>query len=201
MRSVAALLFVLAGCHAASPPAPSVGGLSMEVTLSTASTAGDVAIASAALRLAQVVAVSDRSAADPRATMSDLDLALGDTRELALPIAPPGIYSAVDAQLGSSSDGGLDIQAVWNAVRVHVTLQTHQFDVACASPASLTPHGHVSLTLQADPAGWFDGLDLAGAASDADDEGIVISEDDNRPMAEMLLGNVLASITLDCAAD
>ena len=196
----AILVLALGGCHAASHPStPSGGGLTMQVALATASTDSDVAIASVALQLGQIVAVSDRSAGDARATLSNLTLGLGDTRELAMPVAPPGIYSAVDVRLGTPSEEGIGVEAVWSAVRVHVTLAGVPFDVGCPSPARLDPGAHVALTLRADPASWFDGIDLASVASDADDEGIVISDDDNREMAGMLRDNVLASFTLDCA--
>jgi hypothetical protein len=198
----AVLALVLAGCGGSAPSSPpSGGGLTVDVALATASTDSDVAVASVAMELGQMIAVSDRSAGDSRATISDLELGLGDTRLLAMPVAPPGIYSAIDAQLGTSSEDGLVVQAVWNQVRVHVTLAATPFDVACPTPARLEPGTHVALTLSADPASWFDGIDLRSAASDVDDEGIVISDDDNRPMAAALRANVLGSFTLDCAID
>jgi hypothetical protein len=196
----AALVLALAGCHAASAPlAP--GGLEVRVSLGTAPTDGDVAIASGTLRLGQLAAVSDRSAGDARASVQNLELGLGDSHGLTLSSAPPGIYSAVDAELGTSSDDGLTVEAVWNAVRVHVTLAATPFDVSCPSPARLDPGKRVALTLYADPASWFDGIDLSTAASDADDEGIVIGDDDNRPMAMAVRANVLASFLLDCRID
>ncbi len=197
---LAALMLALAGCHA-STPAPPVGGLTVHVSLATASTEGDVALASVAMHLAAVVAVSDRSADDPRAAMSDIDLGLGDTRDLTLPSAPPGLYSAVDAQLGGSADPGIDVQAVWHTARVHATLLSIPFDVGCPSPVRLDPGQRAQLTLGADPTSWFDGLDLGSAASDVDDNGIVISDDDNRPLAMALRANVLASFALDCASE
>lgn len=199
MRSLA-LLLALAGCHAASAP-PAAGGLAVHVALATASTDSDVAIASVALHFGRVVAVSDRSASDARATLSEIELGLGDAQDLTLPSAPPGMYSAVDAQLGSSSDDGLDVQAVWNEVRVHATLSATPFDVSCPSPARLDPGRRVALDLRADPASWFHGLDLTTLVSDVDDEGIVISDDDNRTAAMALRNNVLASFTLDCAIE
>src|SRR4051812_5347378 len=112
------LTLALAGCHAATTTPPAAGGLTMHVALSTAPTGSDVAIASVALHLDELRAVSDRSAADARATSSDVELALGDSTDLALPTAPPGLYSAVDALVGSSANSGLDVQAVWHAARV-----------------------------------------------------------------------------------
>jgi len=196
----AVVVLALAGCHGASaPPAP--GGLEVRVSLGTAPTDGDVAIASVTLRLGQLAAVSDRAAGDARATVSNLELGLGDTHQLTLSSAPPGIYSAVDAELGTSSDAGLTVQAVWNAVRVHVTLAATPFDVSCPSPARLDPGQRVALTLYGDPARWFDAIDLGAAVSDVDDEGIVISDDDNRALAVAVRDNVLASFQLDCRLD
>jgi len=194
------LVVALAGCHASSP-APAAGGLTVHLALAMASTDSDVAIASVTLRLGQLVAVSDRSDDDPRAALGELELGLGDTRDVTLPTAPPGLYSAVDAELGSATDDGLDVEGVWNSVRVHATLATAPFDVGCPTPASLAPGQHVALTFAADPASWFDGLDLSTAVSDADDDGIVIADDDNHPMDQLLLANVLASLTLDCAVE
>ena len=75
------------------------------------------------------------------------------------------------------------------------------FDVGCPSPVRLDPGQRAQLTLGADPTSWFDGLDLGSAASDVDDNGIVISDDDNRPLAMALRANVLASFALDCASE
>jgi hypothetical protein len=163
--------------------------------LATAPTTSDVAIASVALHLSALTAVSDRSAADARATASDVALGLGDASDLTLPAAPPGLYSAVDTELASP---GVDVQAVWNAARVHATLASTPFDVGCPTPARLDPGQRVELTLHADPAAWFDGIDLGDAISDVDDNGIVISSDDNRELALTLAANVVASFTLDC---
>lgn len=198
MRLVA-LTLALAGCHA-STAAPAAGGLTLHVALATASTASDVAVASVALHLIGLRAVSDRTSSDPRATSSDIDLALGDTKDVSLPTAPPGLYSAVDAVLGSDADTGLDVQAVWHTARVHATLVSTPFDVGCADPVRLDPGHAARLDMQIDPATWFDGLDLGSAASDPDDTGIVISADDNRPLATALMANVTASFTLDCTS-
>ena len=155
-----ALLFALSGCHAATTAAPAAGGLVMHVALATAPTDGDVAIASASLHFGELVAVSDRSAADPRAAMSESRSSSAIPATSALPAAPPGIYSAVDTRLGTSAVAGLDVQGVWNGVRLHATLRGAPFDVACATTAGLEPGRRVELTLRADPAGWFDGVDL-----------------------------------------
>jgi hypothetical protein len=197
MRLVA-LTLALAGCHASTPP-PASGGLTLHVALATASTASDVAIASVAMHLVELRAVSDRTAADARATAIDIDLALGDAKDLALPSAPPGLYSAVDALVGSGAESGLDVQAVWHTARVHVTLVSAPFDVGCANPVRLDPGHAARLDVQIDPASWFDGLDLGNAASDPDDTGIVISADDNRDLAAAMIANVMGSFALDCA--
>ena len=174
----------------------------MEVALATASTDSDVAIASVAMELGEIVAVSDRSAGDARATLFNLELGArrhpraGACRwRRRASTAPSTCSSARRAKTPSS------VQAVWNAVRVHVTLGRRRSTSAVRARSRLDPGARVALTLRADPASWFDGIDLGAAASDADDEGIVISDDDNRPMAETLRGNVLASFALDCATD
>ena len=197
---VIALACALGGCHGATAPPPA-GGLTLHVELATAPIGSDVAIASVAMHLSALRAVSDRSADDARAAATDVDLALGDSVDVALPSAPPGLYSAVDAVLGSSADIGLDVQAVWHMARVHATLPTAPFDVACANPVQLDPAHGARLTVAVDPAGWFDGVDLGNATSDPDDAGIVISPDDNAPLSAALLANVMASFTLDCAPE
>jgi hypothetical protein len=188
---LAALTLALAGCHA-SAPAPPAGGLAVDVSLASAGGDGSVAVASIAMRLSALTAVSDRSAVDPRATLSDVGLAMGDHADRALPEAPPGLYSAVDVRLGDSSDVGVDVQAVWNAARVHASLSASAFDVRCADPVRLEPGQRARLSLRADPSGWFAGVDLGSTTSDTDD---------NRPLAAALLANVIASFALDCAPE
>lgn len=197
---LAVFMLALAGCHATTP-APAAGGLTLHVTVAQAPTTSDVAIASVALHLSQLRAVSDRSAVDARAAATDIDLALGDEQEIALASAPPGLYSAVDALLGSNTDTGLELQAVWHTARVHAMVVSAAFDVRCDDPVPLDPGRRARLSLQIDPTGWFDGMDLGAATSDPDDSGIVISADDNRPLESTLLANVMASFTLDCAPE
>jgi hypothetical protein len=91
------------------------------------------------------------------------------------------------------------VQAVWHAARVHATLVSAPFDIRCATPVQLDPGHAARLTVQVDPSSWFAGVDLGSAASDPDDSGVVISSDDNQPLAAALLANVMASFTLDCA--
>jgi hypothetical protein len=198
MRLVA-LLVAVTGCHAGAGPSPPAGGLTMHLALATAPTVGEVAIASAALTLTRLTAVSDRAAADARATLRDVTLALGDRSDTVLSAAPPGLYSAVDVRLGGSASVGVDIEAVWRIARIHATVASPPFDVACASPVRLEPGQRAQLTLRADPTLWFTGLDLGSAVSDGDDSGINISDDDNRPLALALVGNVVGSFALDCA--
>ena len=193
------LTLALAGCHTATTPPPAAGGLTMHLALSTAPTDSDVAIASVTLHLDQLRAVSDRTASDARAAASDLELALGDETDVALPSAPPGLYSAVDALVGSSANTGLDVQAVWHAARVHATLVSPPFDIRCATPVQLDPGHAARMTVQIDPSNWFAGVDLGSAAGDPDDTGIVISSDDNQALAAALLANVMASFSLECA--
>lgn len=201
MRAVAAIvLLVAAGCHSAVPPA-AAHGLDVEVALAAPTTVGDVALASVMMRIGQLVAVSDRAADDARATLTDVDLALGDSATLALPSAPPGLYSAVGARLGSATDIGLDLQGVWRTARVHATVTSAPFAVACATPVRLDAGQRARLTLRVDPTSWFANIDLTGATSDVDDAGIIISQDDNRPLAHALVANVVASFALDCAAE
>src|SRR4051812_7332563 len=100
MRLALAAL-ALAGCHASKPAPVTRGGLTIHVSVATAPTDSDVAIASVALHLSELRAVSDRNAVDARASASDIELALGDSQDLPLPSAPPGLYSAVDALVGS----------------------------------------------------------------------------------------------------
>lgn len=195
------LTLALAGCHAATTPAPVADGLTMHVALLQPPPGGDVAIASVALHLDQLRAVSDRTASDARAASSDIELALGDSTDVALPSAPPGLYSAVDALVGSSANNGLDVQAVWHAARVHATLVSPPFDVRCDAPVQLDPGHAARLTVQIDPSGWFTGVDFSAATSDPDDAGIIISSDDNQPLAAALLSNVMASFALGCAPE
>jgi hypothetical protein len=192
------LTFALAGCHAAATP-PATSELTIHITLGDASTESEIAIASVAMHLTQLRAVSDRSAVDPRASASDLDLGLGDTADLALAGAPPGLYSAVDVLLGSAADTGLDIRGVWNAARVHVTLTSTPFDVRCLDPVRLDPGQGARLSVHIDPTSWFAGVRLGDAASDPDDNGVVINADDNWDLAQAVLANVMASFTVDCA--
>lgn len=191
-----------AGCHAGGgEPPPLPGGLILRLELPAPAQPGEVAIASAMLHFSKVTAVSDRAAADPRAAAVDVALALGGAAEVALPTAPPGLYAAVDAQLGGAGDLALDVQGVWRSERVHATAASLPFDVGCASPVRVAPGGQARLTLRADPTVWFAGIDLGRAARDADDAGIVVSDDDNPALLDAVAANVRASFALDCAPE
>lgn len=186
------------GCHGADAPSLT-GGLTVHLELMAPRQPATVAIASAAMHLGSITAVSDRDADAARATGRDVDLTLGTAADVTLGDAPPGLYSAVDAELGSASQLGLDVQGVWRAVRVHATVETVPFDVGCASPVRVDPGVPARLTLRADPADWFAGLDLGSAVGDVDDNGIVISDDDNRALLAAFEANLVASFQLDCA--
>lgn len=198
MRLVLVTLLA-AGCHGtgATPPLPS--GIVLHVELMAPVQTTNVAVASAAMHLGSVTAVSDRDAAAGRAATRDIDLMLGAASDVALPDAPPGLYSAVDAELGSAGQLGLDVQGVWRTLRVHATVASVPFDVGCASPVRVDPGVAARLSLRADPADWFAGLDLSSATGDTDDNGIVLSEDDNRPLLQALIANLTRSFALDCA--
>jgi hypothetical protein len=197
MRHVWLALF-LVGCGGSKPAAPA-GGLAVHVQLSPSTVSNEVAIASAMLHVATLTAASDRAAADPRATASALELTLGGAADASLPTAPPGLYATVDARLGDSGEAAIDVQGVWHTARVHATIAAVAFDVGCQSPVRLDPGQKALLTLRSDPASWFAGIDLSAVASDVDDNGIVISDDDNRDLAKQLVADVVGSFALDCA--
>jgi len=48
--------------------------------------------------------------------------------------------------------------------------------------------------------GWLDGVDLASASGDADDAGLLISMEDNAPLAQLVLRNAMNSVHLDCTS-
>ncbi len=194
------ILFIVAGCGNTSATAP-VYDLTLHAELAPLTPSGEVAISTARLFLSGVTAVSDRSSSDARARVASIALTPGDATDQDLPSAPPGLYSAVALMLGDASTPGLDVQAVWNEKPVHATLAGGPYAIACADPVALALGSRARLALSADPARWFDGVDLSGVTSDADDNGIVLSEDDNQPQANLLLINVVASLKLDCGSN
>jgi hypothetical protein len=200
MRALA-LCLVAAGCQgAANRAAPAAPSLAVHVAFAApASSDGKLQIAAAELHLAAVTAVSDRSASDERARLRDVDLSMGAGTDALLSPAPPGLYSSVNALLGGSDGVGVDLAGAFGSTSLHVTLASAPFVVACPTAVRLDPDGRVQLSLRADPSHWFDGVDLTTAISDSDDEGILLSSDDNRVLADGVLANVIASFRLDCA--
>jgi hypothetical protein len=201
-QPLVALVLFAAACHGSSssvtpPPPPS---LAVHLVFGApATTPGNLQVAAAGLHLQALTAVSDRSAADPRARLSDLDLAMGGTVDDVLSPAPPGLYSSVNLILDGPDGIGVDLAGAWGQVPLHVQLRTDPFGIACAAPVRLDPGQRLQLALRADPGRWFDGIDLSKAVSDADDDGILLSEDDNHAIAVGVRANVIASFALDCA--
>ena len=82
---------------------------------------------------------------------------------------------------------------------LHITVSGGPFDVECALPVSLALGRQIELTLTTDLSRWLDGLDIAAATMDPDDNGILISDDDNAPLGQALVQNFSASLELGCA--
>lgn len=162
---------------------------------------GDVAVSTVHLHLTNVSAVSDRSSSDGRAQVASLDLQPGASVDQDLPTAPPGLYSALALDFGDSVEPGLSIEAVWNMMPVHVSLYGGPYDVACDSPAPLELGRRARLSLSIDSSSWFSTVNLRRTSVDPDDNGIVLSNDDNSDVAMSLLINVVGSLKLDCAND
>jgi hypothetical protein len=131
--------------------------------------------------------------------VTQIDLALGDEVDRSLAAAPPGLYSAVELTAGRGVAVGVDVTGVWRGQSVHGTVSGGPFDVGCATPIAVEPGTVALLSLSADASGWFTGIDLSLTKSDADDQGILLSDDDNVALAGLLLSNVGASLRLDCA--
>ncbi len=162
---------------------------------------GAVAVSTVHLHLTNVSAVSDRSSTDARALVPSLDLQPGASVDHDLPTAPPGLYSALALDFGDSVEPGLMIEAVWNMNPVHVSLYGGPYDVACADPAPLELGRRARLSLSIDSSTWFSTVDLNRTTVDPDDNGIVLSNDDNEQVGNALLINVVGSLKLDCAND
>jgi hypothetical protein len=162
---------------------------------------GAVAVSTIHLHLIDVSAVSDRSSGDARAQVASLDLQPGASVDHDLPNAPPGLYSALALTFGDSVEPGLQLEAVWNMMPVHVMIYGGPYDVACAQPAPLQLGRRARLSLALDPSTWFSTVNLARTTVDPDDNGIVLSNDDNEEVASSLLINVVGSLKLDCAND
>ncbi len=199
MRALA-LLAVAAVTACGSPPATPV--------VSTLTVSGDFAaptqpppglsIATAALHVVELGAVSDRSSSDLRTQVEALDLAMAGTVTATLPSAPPALYSGLRFTLGDAMTSGVDLTGAFGTARLHVMLSNAPVYVSCADPLPLDPGGRVELLLHADLAHWFDGVDLTATTSDSDDNGILISADDNPVLAARITANIEASFQLDC---
>lgn len=202
MRGLA-LLVLVAGCHgSSSAPTPlAPPSLTLQLSLAVPTPANDtLQIATAALHVRSLMAVSDRTAADPRASLADLDLSMGD--RLTEPLAPPpGLYSSINLVLDGEAGIGIELAGAWNGEALHVQLSSGPFDVACATPARLDPGQRITLALRTDPGAWLSGVDLTQALTDEDDDGIVLADDDNHALGVRVLDNVLASFALDCVTN
>jgi hypothetical protein len=201
MRALAFCL-IAAGCQGSAvlPPVPAPPSLAMRLQFIAPPTpVGDLQIATAGLHLARVTAVCDRAAADPRASLSAVDLSMGASFDAPSSPAPPGLYSSVNAVLDDDAGVGVNIAGAWGGMALHVQVASSPFAIGCPSPVRLEPGQRVQLRLQVDPTHWFDGVDLSTALSDSDDDGIVLSAYDNRGLAAAVLANVIASFQLECA--
>ena len=194
-----AVLVLWAGCGGPAPASPY--GILVHAGLAPLSQApAGISIISAALHLRNVTAFSDRSSADPRAKLASLDLAIGAGADGSLAMAPPGLYSGLEFAIGDASTDGIDIVGTFMSLPLHVTVSGGPLDVECSIPVSLGRGRQIELTLAADLSHWFDGLDLGKARTDPDDNGIIISDDDNAPLGQALVGNFSASLELGLRA-
>jgi hypothetical protein len=194
---VAAASLVACGSPAA-PPAPSA--LDVQGDFASPGTAPpNLSFASAQLHLVDIHAVSDRSSSDPRTRVAALDLPLAGAASATLPSVPPALYSGLRFTLGDALTAGLDLMGAFGKTRLHVLLAGASVYVSCADPLPLDPGGAVQLQLHADMSHWFDGVDLASAAADSDDNGLIVSADDNATLAARIEANLEASFRLDCA--
>ena len=199
MRALTLIFTLAAGCHAA-PATPTAPVLAVRLSFAALSgTAGPVTVTTAILHLSWLTAVSDRTAVDARTRVDHIDLAIGDERVEALPQAPPGLYSTVNTQLDSADHVGVDVSGLYAGNSLHATLDGGPFDVSCPEAVRLDPGMHAELGLSVDLRSWFNGIDLQSVLSDMDDRGIVITDDDNSPLADALMKNVMGSFRLSCA--
>ncbi len=201
MRFGLCVTLLLASACGNSPHAAQPYDLALHGALLPLGPQGDVAISTVHLHLTGVSAVSDRSSADDRTQVAALDLVPGGAVDRDLPTAPPGLYSAVALTFGDSVEPGLQAEAVWHMMPVHVSVYGGPYDVACAQPVSLQLGRRAKLSLQLDSSTWFTNLNLSRTSVDPDDNGIVLSNDDNADVALSLLINVVGSLKLDCAND
>jgi hypothetical protein len=194
---LALLSSLLVGCGASQPAAPTALVLHAEFAAPSRSVPR-LAVATAALHLVDVVAVSDRSSSDGRARVATLDLPMAGAADVELTRVAPALYSGLEFALGDADTPGIDVTGALDTQHLHATLSSSAVYVSCPTPLALAPAARVQLDLHVDPSGWFDGLDLASAMTDSDDNGILISSDDNAKLAERLLANALATFVLDC---
>jgi len=158
----------------------------------------DVAVAQASLFIGSAHVVSDRGAADPRATANAVMLPAAGSVESVLAEAPPGLYSAVVLDLGDGVHPGVEIFGSFNGAPLNVMLQASGIVVRCSPAVRLEPGGTVQLSLGALSDGWLDSVDLQHAVSDGDERGLLIDADDNAALAPIILSRVAASFSLDC---
>ena len=193
-----AVLGLLAGCGGPAPA--SRYGILVHAALAPLSQPPTgISIISAELHLRGVTAFSDRSSADPRAQLASLDLTIAAGADGSLETAPPGLYSGLELAIGDQATDGIDIVGTWMSLPLHITVSGGPFDVECALPVSLALGRQIELTLTTDLSRWLDGLDIAAATMDPDDNGILISDDDNAPLGQALVQNFSASLELGCA--
>jgi hypothetical protein len=193
------LVAFLVGCSSSTAPVPPPYGLQLRVSLAPSLPAlQDLSVASLRLHLGELTAVSDRSSNDPRARKDFVEIMFGESADVPLDTAPPGLYSAVSWNLGDADTDGIDMMGAVGAQKLHIELVGGPFDVRCPSPRSLAPNQRVRLTLTADATHWFDGVDLSSIKNDEDDQGIIINMEDNSPLAFEMLANVINSFQLEC---
>ena len=123
---------------------------------------------------------------------------MGGTAAATLPSVPPALYSGLRFTLGDAMTPGAELMGAFGTKRLHLMLSNAPVYVSCADPLPLDPGGRVELLLHADLAHWFDGVDIASAMADPDDNGILISADDNAVLAARVKANVEASFQLEC---
>jgi hypothetical protein len=158
----------------------------------------ELSVASLRLHLGALTAVSDRSSNDARSRKDFAEVAFGESADIALATAPPGLYSAVAWTLGDANIDGIDLIGAVGGQNLHVELVGGPLDARCPQPRALMPGQRVRLSLSADATHWFDGVDLSGLKNDEDDKGIIINMEDNAALAFEMLGNVINSFQLEC---
>jgi hypothetical protein len=191
-------IVLLGGCGSTpATPAPTELDLTAELAAPVQLPTG-ISIAAANLHLSGIHAVSDRSSADPRTRVATLDLAMAGSASANLTAVPPALYSGLSFTLGDSMVPGIDLMGSYKTSRLHATISNAAVYVSCPDPLALAPGTHIGLRLEGDVSHWLDGVDLGTIATDNDDNGIVISQDDNAVMAARIQANVAGSFSLNC---